>query len=200
MSGNAATTAKRAGLARRLGLDRNPLRRRIDRLQAALMAGLLAAFLAGAPLLTIAAAGWVHAVGTRERHAQRSWHQVPVVLAQAAPRQATFRHWSPPALVRAWWTPPGGPARSAEVPATPGGRAGNTVRVWAGRSGPPASGPLTGDELTARVIATGILVPAALAVIMLGLAVAARQLLDRRRLAAWEADWTTVAPRWTRNR
>ena len=74
------------------------------------------------------------------------------------------------------------------------------MRVWAGRSGPPASGPLTGDELTARVIATGILVPAALAVIMLGLAVAARQLLDRRRLAVWEADWTTVAPRWTRNR
>ncbi len=140
MSSNAATTARRAGLARRLGLDRNPLRRRSDRLQAALMAGLLAAFLAGAPLLTIAAAGWVHAAGTREQHAQRSWHQVPVVLAQAAPRQATFRHWSPPALVRAWWTPPGGPARSAEVPATPGGRAGNTVRVWAGRSGrPPAA-------------------------------------------------------------
>jgi len=77
------------------------------------MAGLLAAFLAGAPLLTIAAAGWVHAAGTREQHAQRSWHQVPVVLAQAAPRQAPFRHWSPPALVRAWWTPPGGPARLA---------------------------------------------------------------------------------------
>lgn len=109
--------------------------RSIDRLQAALMAGLLAAFLAGAPLLTIAATSWVHAAGAREQRAQRSWHQIPVILAQAAPRQATFRHWSPPALVRAWWAPPGGWARSAEVPAPPGGRPGSAVRVWAGRSG-----------------------------------------------------------------
>lgn len=199
MSGNAATKARRTGLARRLGLDRNPLRRRIDRLQAALMAGLLAAFLAGAPLLTIAATGWVHAAGVREQHAQRSWQQVPVVLAQDAPRQALFRHWSPPALVGAWWVPPGERARSAKVPVPPGGHAGSTVWVWAGRSGPLAGAPLTGDQITARVIATGIVVPAALVIVMLGLAGAARRLLDRRRLAAWGTAWASAAPRWNRN-
>jgi len=43
-------------LARRLGLDSNPLRRRTDRIAGCLGAGLLAAFLIGAPLLSIASA------------------------------------------------------------------------------------------------------------------------------------------------
>src|SRR5579859_7416602 len=77
MNDKAPATAMRAGIARRLRLDRNPLRRPVDRLQTAIMAGLLAAFLAGAPLAAAAASGWVHAAGLREQHAQRSWRQVP---------------------------------------------------------------------------------------------------------------------------
>ncbi len=54
------------------------------------MAGLLAVFLAGAPLAAIAAVGWAHGAGLREQRVQRSWHQVSVL--QPAPRQAAFRH------------------------------------------------------------------------------------------------------------
>lgn len=49
---------RRQRLARRLGLDTNPLRRRTDRIASCLGGGLLVAFLAGAPLLVIATAGW----------------------------------------------------------------------------------------------------------------------------------------------
>ena len=95
MNHKAPPTARRAGLARHLVLDHNPLRRRADRLETCIMAGLLAAFLAGAPLIAVVAGGWAHAAGLRQQRAQRSWHQVPAVLLQAAPRQAAFRHGGP---------------------------------------------------------------------------------------------------------
>jgi hypothetical protein len=44
MNHKAPPTARRAGLARHLALDHNPLRRRADRLETCIMAGLLAAF------------------------------------------------------------------------------------------------------------------------------------------------------------
>ena len=49
MNDKAPLMARRAGLARHLALEHNPLRRRADRLQTFIMAGLLAAFLAGRP-------------------------------------------------------------------------------------------------------------------------------------------------------
>jgi len=45
-----------------------------------------------------------------------------------------------------------------------------------------------------------ILAVAGLALVLYGLARAARRLLDRRRLAAWESAWTTIGPQWTRRR
>ena len=186
--------ARRAGLARHLALDHNPLRRHIDRLETCITAGLLAAFLAGAPLAAVAAGSWAHAAGLSEQRGQRSWHQVPVLLLQAAPRQAAFRHWSPPARVRASWTPPGRRVRIREVWVPAGSRAGSRVPVWTGRSGPVAGVPLTPDEIKARMIAAGILAPAGLAVVMLALVWTLRRLLDRRRLAAWEAAWTSTGP------
>jgi len=44
-------------LARRLGLDANPLRRRTDKIATLVAAQLLLVFLVGAPLLAIAAYG-----------------------------------------------------------------------------------------------------------------------------------------------
>jgi hypothetical protein len=55
MNDNAPLTAKREWLARQLGLGCNPLRRRTDRLESWVIAGLLAVFLASAPLIAIAA-------------------------------------------------------------------------------------------------------------------------------------------------
>lgn len=199
MNDKAPPMGRRAGLTRHRTLDHNPLRRRTDRLQTAIMAGLLAVFLAGAPLIVIAAGSWAHAGGLREQRAELSWHQVPAVLLQSVPRDSAFRHWSSVTYrVRARWTPPGGPARTGEVPAPPGGRAGSRVLVWAGRSGPVAGVPLARDQITGRVIAAAMLALAFLAAVVLGLARAARRLLDRRRLAAWEAAWRSTGPQWTK--
>jgi hypothetical protein len=61
MNHKAPPTARRARLARHLALDHNPLRRRADRLETCITAGLLAAFLAGAPPVAVAAGSWAHA-------------------------------------------------------------------------------------------------------------------------------------------
>jgi len=73
-----------ARLARRLGLDRNPLRRRTDRMAVRLTVVLVVVFLAGAPLLSITAVGWAGRAAATEQQAVRSWHQV----SAAYPMQA----------------------------------------------------------------------------------------------------------------
>src|SRR5262245_29683682 len=116
MNDNAPPTARREWLARQLGLDCNPLRRRTDWLEFRVIAGLFAVFLAGAPLIAIAAGSWAHAAGLGEQHAQRAWHQVTVVLLHDAPRQVAFRYWSPPPAVLAGWIRHSEPSRIGEVP------------------------------------------------------------------------------------
>ena len=72
--------------------------------------------------------------------------------------------------------------------------------MWAGRFGPVAGVPLANDALTARELAAAILAPVCLAMVVLALARAARWLLNRRRLADWEAAWTRADATWSRHR
>ena len=100
-------------------MGKNPLRRRVDRIEAWITGGLMAMFLAGAPLSWIATGRWVQHGGLREQRAQQSWHQVPAVVLQVGARRCRsfdFRtSWNPASMVLARWTRPGGrcgPARS----------------------------------------------------------------------------------------
>jgi hypothetical protein len=68
-------------LARKLGLDGNPLRRRTDRAAACFAALLLAMFLIGAPVLSVTAIGWAGRTSATGQ-AARSWHQVSAVLPE----------------------------------------------------------------------------------------------------------------------
>src|SRR5260370_8544124 len=81
-----ARTGRPARLARRMGLGRNPLRRRTDRIEAWVSAGLLAAFLIGAPLAWTGAGRWVCQGGAREQRAPQPWHQTPPLPLHAPPR------------------------------------------------------------------------------------------------------------------
>jgi hypothetical protein len=71
--------------ARGLWPDRNPLRRTLDRVEAAIVAGLAVGFLAGAPVAAVTAAHVAAAIGTRTVQAQRSWHHLPAVLLADVP-------------------------------------------------------------------------------------------------------------------
>lgn len=198
-----ARTGRPARLARQMGLGRNPLRRRTDRIEALISAVLLALFLVGAPLLGTSLGRWVHQGGLSEQRAQQSWHQTPARLlatAPPAPRYAFRLSWRNAVPVRARWSGPGGQPRSGEVSAPPGSRAGQLVKVWVDGSGRVTGPPLRGAELTRRVAGAEVLAPLALGVVLLMVGFVVRWLLNRRRLRDWEAGWASIGPRWSRHR
>lgn len=148
--GRLVRTGRLTRLARRFWMGRNALRRRTDRIEAWITAALVAVFLAGAPFSWAAAGRWVQRGGLLEQRAQRSWHQVPGVLLQAAPvlPSITLRtFWNADVQALARWTGPGGRYVAGKVPAPPGTLAGRTIRVWVGRSGQPTGSPLGHSEL-----------------------------------------------------
>lgn len=196
-------TGRLTRFARRLWLGRSPLHRRMDRIEAWVTAGLLAMFLAGAPLSWIGAGRWVQQGGQREQRAQQSWHQVPAVLLQTAPTLPRYYFrlsLAPEVQVMARWNVPGGEARVGKISAPAGTWIGRTVPVWVDATGRPTGPPLFTSALVKREASAEVLAPLALTVLLLGLARLVRWVMDRRRLANWEADWDFTGPRWTKHR
>ena len=186
-------------IARKLGLDGNPLRRRTDKIAACAAALLLAVFLTGAPLLSVAAAGWAGRPAAAELRTKRSRHQVPAILLQAAPNPAAFAgEVLGYSLVLARLTTPDGRARTGRIRVSPSMAAGRTVRLWVNAAGSPAGLPLNDRLVPAYEATAAVIATVTLGIMLVCLACAGRWVLDRRRLADWEAAWATVGPQWTR--
>ena len=185
-----------------LGFDRNPLRRRIDWIDAAIRVLTLISLLVAVPMATVVAGLQADHLAQRQVHAQQvAEHQVTAVLLRQAqstgiPDPYTSVQMT---LVLARWQPPGGAPRSGQVPAPAGARAGSIVPVWIDASGaitrpPPDHRVIVGDVCVTAVV-TGLVAIA----VVLGLGALARHVLDRRRMRAWDADWQATGPRWSAN-
>ena len=183
---------KTTRLARRLGLDGNPLRRRGDKTAACLAALLVVVFLIGAPLLSVAAIGWAGRAGPAGQQAGRSWQPVPAAPLLARPVPATVGHPRAPAR----WTAPAGWAQAGQLPLSARLAAGHPVPMWATAAGVRASRPLNRWAVVAREAAAAAGAAAALGIVLLCLAWAGHSVLDRRRLAGWEAEWATGDSQW----
>ena len=201
MRRQAAPSATRLGrLMRELRPDGNPLRRATDRAEAAIMAGLLASFLAGAPLAGLVAGHWAHITGMRaERHQAATFRHVPAVLLQDSPPPVYSHGQAGLSEVRARWVAPDGSPRTGEVHAG-GARAGSVVMVWIDSSGRVTGAPLRHSDADGQAALAAAVAPAALALTLMIAAALARWALGRRRLAAWEAAWLAIGPRWTGRR
>ncbi len=188
-------------LTRRLGRDRNPLRRRSDVIDAWLVPVAIVVFVALCPLVLALVGGWTRAANTSEEQAQAHWHHVQAVLLRSVPGAEQADHgtnnwiaWAP-----ARWTA-GGIEHTGIVPATSGTRAGTVVTVWLDSAGRAHSPPLTPGGATGRVIEASVAGLAVLAVALATMTVLARRFLDRRRLDGWETGWLSVGPTWSRHR
>lgn len=185
-------------LTRRLWPDRNPLRRTVDRVEAAIVAGLLAVFLAGVPLAAWVAARHTAVASARAERAGANLRQVPaVLLRQAPPSTQPLARESMMSLVPARWTAPDGTPRAGEVYAPGGAAAGTTVMVWTDQAG-----TLEGAPPQPLAAAVKEALAALTAAVLVGLVVAAggylaRRALDRRRLDAWDVEWARTGPQWT---
>jgi hypothetical protein len=189
-----------ARLLRGRRLDRNPLRRGSDRAETVVLGALLAAFLATAPFAAHAAGGWAHARAVRDAQAQRaSLVQVTATLVRAAPVLSGYG--SPSGFaVEARWRAPDGPVRTGELFVTADVAAGHSARIWVDRTGRLTGPPLSRDQMAGRAqLAVGVAV-GCLAVLLITAAWLVRRGLDRRRMAAWDADWLANGPRWSPRR
>jgi len=177
--------------------DRNPLRRPADRAETIVLALLLVAFLVGAPLATLASGAWAHAIAQRAESAQvASRRQVTaVVLTAAGP--AAVGSWNLSAVTSARWTAPDGTVVTSELPVPAYTSAGATFRVWTTRDGQLTSPPMGESQVASLTDLGEIAGAAAVAVLLAVVGLLARRSLDKRRMAAWEADWQSTGPRWT---
>jgi hypothetical protein len=179
-------------------LDRNPLRRGIDRLETCLLVGLFVALAAATPFAARLAshASYLSALHARQEQVAAR-HQVRAVLTNNA---GTINGYSLNTFVltEATWSSVTGVRRSGEVPANPGSHKGTVVTVWTDPNGQLDSPPLAISEVVSQADAAATAVIIGACVSYLGGAAAIRQLLNRRRMAAWDADWVTTAPLWNR--
>jgi hypothetical protein len=181
----------------RLFLRRNELRRPSERIEAAVVAGLLAAFVAA----IIAGAFFADHVYHSEQAAAAGLRPTVAVISPSS-QPAEIPLLNQPAGVRATWRLSDGKQRSGLLTSSvaPGiyrqpPRA--SVRIWLSRSGVPEPAPPSLDGMIVGAAMSGlVLVVAAAAVLACGYLLCLRG-LHRRRLANWSSAWAVTGPQWT---
>jgi len=184
-----------------LGMDGNPLRRRMDRIESAVRVALVLAFLVGGPLLAVSAGRLIDASGLRQVTSERAWRQENAVVT----RSVSTGHGPYGAMTQIWapgrWRLASGKIRTGFVPTMVGTQVGAVVSVWLDQAGRVTGRPpLTTGLVLLRVVITEICSLAAAGLGLLLVAVWVRWLLNRRRLALWAIEWAMVGPRWTTRR
>jgi hypothetical protein len=189
----------RTRLARRLGVDGNPLRRRSDVIAAWLLPLAIMLFFVLCPVIYTLTGMRVRADNAVAQRAEATWHHVTgeLVQAVAGPQQpvSSANVWTVLAPVR--WVLDGH-SHIANVPVASDTPAGSRVPVLLNGAGKLEMPPLSAAQMDDRVFADTLVAVAALAVLLAFLSWAIRRLLDRRRLAGWESEWLAVGPRWSR--
>jgi hypothetical protein len=198
MSGNGPVRRWLAALRRRLGLDANPLRRGTDRAETWLRIGLVLAFLAAAPVTAIGLGRWTGtrmasetAAGTAREYPAAATLISGATLISRYPGRST--NWA-----TARWAGPDGTQRTGHVGVPAGARKGSTVQIWTDARGRLRPAPILRAQIASRVITVAGLSAAAVLLLFLTAAGVVHRVLDRRRMRAWEADWTAVEPQWSR--
>lgn len=178
--------------------DRNPLRRRTDRVESYLLAGMFVAAAAGTPFAVQAASQAAHASAVSVQQEQLATrHQVKAVLTQRA--GASINGYSLSAEVPAkakWIAPVSHEQRSGEVLARAGSLAGTEVAIWTNGSGDLTSPPFNAGQIAGQADAAGVGAAVGMVVVFLVGAGTVHRVTYRRRLAAWDADWLVTARTW----
>jgi hypothetical protein len=185
-------------LLRRWLPDRNPLRRGSDRAETTILLLLLFAFVGSAPIAAHVAGSWTYATSAREAQAQEAnLHQVRATLLQSA---EPWNYYQDGGEANARWKAPDGQVCTGQVFVPSGGTADSTIMIWVNQSGQIAGSPLQPSQVAARADIACTLAIAGLAITLIVIGLAGHWVLDRRRLAAWDADWLSNGPSWTSRR
>ena len=192
---------RRPRVARMFGCDHNPLRRPIDRLESAITASLVVAFLIAAPLLGIFAGRLADTAGLREQRSESGWKQVTATLTQSAAAGAVGvdGNWDA-AWVTAKWRAPSGVKRLGLVATSLNAHAGDRVSVWVTHAGRLTHERLTSAGVRDRIVIAVLTATACLAVLLWLIGGCVRMAANRRRMAGWARGWEQIGPRWSKLR
>jgi hypothetical protein len=182
-------------------VDRNPLRRGIDRVERAIWILLALGVLAAAPNIMPMVGHVVRADSLAEVRLESSWREVNAVLLRHAPPQPYGYSANGTVWVSGRWRAPSGRPRVGLVPTEANAPAGTQVKVWVTKGGRlTGTHPLTAGLVGARVVGSEMLVVLGLALTALILGGLLRWLLNRRRMACWGSEWACFGPRWSSRR
>ncbi|MEV0199561.1 hypothetical protein [Nonomuraea sp. NPDC050691] len=180
--------------------DRNPVRRRSDRLEALGVVVALALLLLSVwPAVVLGRMAYEN--GTRaERSGVGARRAVPATLVRDAPGAVADEHLELGARVEAEarWAGPAGKPMTGRVTAPAGAEAGTRVSVWVDARGRLVPPPRRHGETVFDTVTAALLVLAGGAAVSFSGFRGFRRLLDRRRYAAWDAAWAEAARRWRR--
>jgi hypothetical protein len=181
----------------RLFLRRNELRRPSERIEAAVLAGLLAAFVAA---IVIAAFLAAQVYRSEQAAAAGLRPSVAVISPNGEPTEAQILDHS--AGVRATLRLSDGAQRSGVlttnvVPGIYRLLPGASVRVWLNPSGVPEPPPPGLDGMIVGATMAGLAVVAAAAAILACGYLLCLRVLERHRLANWSSAWAVTGPQWT---
>ncbi|MGW1200304.1 Rv1733c family protein [Streptomyces sp. NPDC002536] len=96
------------------------------------------------------------------------------------------------------WTDAAGRKHTSTAKVATGTPTGASVRIWVDRSGSVTDPPMPVESAVLTGWVAGGMTASALIVLSLGARAAVAALLDRRRYAQWEAEWTELEPKWSR--
>jgi hypothetical protein len=182
--------------ARRFGFGRHPLRRRVDRIESAII---LAAVLVALLMIPVAVALGTSVRDSSEQAAAQRRATLTEVQARTLEDAATAVVGGS-GVVTAWvrvaWTDSVGLPREGYAGAMHGTKKGSEVTIWLDRSGAITTPPRRAGDSEAVGGAVGLSAGMLSWLLIAGLARLAVARLDRRRMRDWEREWEQVAPRW----
>lgn len=188
-------------LARRHGLTRSPMRRRTDRVEAAVTAvtavlALLTVLLASA----IAMGSYHRAQSEAATTASQQTLVIAVLLTDAAVPVADPPEHSmaaePTALAR--WPLPHGQQRTAPLWVSADRHAGDRISIWIDRNGNRVDPPVTPESMVADAVAYGVALLTGGWALLGSLWWTACRVLARINAAWWDLDWARTGPGWSR--
>jgi hypothetical protein len=179
------------------------MRRTTDRIQALLRAVMLALLVIGGPIATAYAGHAVYASTARTARTQAmAWHQVTALILRTRPVATLWQRpdTTGPATLSVRWTTPHGVSRTGEITGRSNTAPGSLTAVWIDKAGRLTARPLSRTDVVERVIEVVAVIAAALILLLSAISWAASAVLDRYRLARWEAEWLAVEPQWSGRR
>ncbi|WP_344590885.1 Rv1733c family protein [Actinomadura vinacea] len=187
-----------------LGLERNELRRPVDRRQRWIALGLLLLLLAVAPPVGIWCAGWANASGVRAEQAERAERRQVVATVVSTGGLTTSGDRYVHETVRATWPRPGATGREATrtgtLPSWKNAKVGAKKRIWVDRTGDPVVRPRPHSRTVTDAVYAGGAAAIAAGLPFLGAYLLVRYQCDRRRDEMWDAAWARMDAQRRRHR